>query len=149
MKVILIAAVTHDGFIARHSNEIITWSKDLHLFKKQTLNHPVIMGSNTYNCMDTELKNREVIVFHRKNKPYEILKKLNNNKCFIAGGGITNKEFFPYLTNLYITPHPLIFGRGIRLFKDKIKEPKLLLENVLVVNKDENIFQYQYKILSS
>ena len=149
MKVILIAAVTHDGFIARHSNEIITLSKDLHLFKKQTLNHPVIMGSNTYNCMETELKNREVIVFHRKNKPYEILKKLNNNKCFIAGGGITNKEFLPYLTNLYITPHPLIFGRGIRLFKDKIKEPKLLLENVLVVNKDENIFQYQYKILSS
>ena len=149
MKVILIAAVTHDGFIARHSKEIITWSKDLHLFKKQTLNHPVIMGSNTYNCMETELKNREVIVFHRKNKPYEILKKLNNNKCFIAGGGITNKEFFPYLTNLYITPHPLIFGKGIKLFKDKIKEPKLLLENVLVVNKDENIFQYQYKILSS
>ena len=83
MKVILIAAVTHDGFIARHSNEIITWSKDLHLFKKQTLNHPVIMGSNTYNCMETELKNREVIVFHRKNKPYEILKKLNNNKKYI------------------------------------------------------------------
>ena len=32
-KVILIAAVTVDGFIARHKNEITTWSKDLHFLK--------------------------------------------------------------------------------------------------------------------
>ena len=63
MDVILIAAVTHDGFIARHSNEIITWSKDLQLFKKQTSGHPVIIGSNTFNCMEKELENREIIVW--------------------------------------------------------------------------------------
>ena len=35
MDVILIAAVTQDGFIARHPKETITWSQDLNLFKKQ------------------------------------------------------------------------------------------------------------------
>ena len=35
MNVILIAAITADGYIARHSNEIVEWSLDLQLFKEQ------------------------------------------------------------------------------------------------------------------
>ncbi len=47
MKVILIAAITVDGYIAHSHDEIISWSKDLKLFKEQTMGYPVIMGSNT------------------------------------------------------------------------------------------------------
>ena len=65
MDVILIAAVTQDGFIARHENEVTSWSKDLWLFKQQTMGYPVIMGSNTWATLKTELKNREVIIIHR------------------------------------------------------------------------------------
>ena len=65
MDVILIAAITADGYIAHQSNEIITWSKDLKLFKKQTLGWPVIMGSNTYNTLAANLEEREMIVVHR------------------------------------------------------------------------------------
>ena len=54
MDVILIAAITQDGFIAHNSNEVITWSKDLALFKTQTMGCPVIMGSNTYNSIENE-----------------------------------------------------------------------------------------------
>ena len=36
-EVILIAAVTIDGYIARHSFEVTSWSKDLKLFKKMRL----------------------------------------------------------------------------------------------------------------
>ena len=36
MDIILIAAITADGYIARHSNEVVDWSQDLHLFRKQT-----------------------------------------------------------------------------------------------------------------
>ena len=42
-RVILIAAVTVDGYIARHNLEITNWSQDLKLFKNQT------MGVSYYN----------------------------------------------------------------------------------------------------
>ena len=47
MDIIGIAAVTLDGFIARHSLERVAWTKDLSLFKHQTKGHAVVMGFNT------------------------------------------------------------------------------------------------------
>ena len=76
-EVILIAAVTVDGFIARHNREVTTWSKDLHLFKEQTLGHPVVMGSNTYDTLAAELEGREMIVVHRTDEPESILADLS------------------------------------------------------------------------
>ncbi len=61
MDVILIAAISQDGYIAHHSQEKITWSKDLYLFKKQTMGWPVIMGSNTFGCIQKELKGMKII----------------------------------------------------------------------------------------
>ena len=61
-KIILIAAVTVDGYIARHSREIIKWSKDLHLFKKQTMGWSLVVGSNTYKTIKSELAGRQVFV---------------------------------------------------------------------------------------
>ena len=55
MNVILIAAITADGYIARHSNEIVEWSLDLQLFKEQTMGFPIIMGSNTKKTLKTDL----------------------------------------------------------------------------------------------
>ncbi|MBT6797765.1 MAG: hypothetical protein HOA96_08430, partial [Candidatus Marinimicrobia bacterium] len=84
-EVILIAAVTVDGFIARHSREVTTWSKDLHLFKEQTLGHPVVMGSNTYDTLAAELEGRKMIVVHRNDNPISILESIKEDKCFIIG----------------------------------------------------------------
>ena len=61
-EVILIAAVTVDGFVARHSLEITSWSKDLQVFKKQTMGFPVIMGFNTDKTLFSSLKGRKKIV---------------------------------------------------------------------------------------
>ena len=148
MDIILIAAITQDGFIARHSDEVIAWSKDLSLFKTQTMGSPVIMGSNTYNSIENELKGREIIVFHRNKKPINILNRLSSDKCFIAGGGKTKAYFSPYLTHMFLTPHPILFGTGIKLFEGKIKEKKLLLENTVTINTEGNIVQFQYKIIN-
>ena len=65
-EVILIAAVTVDGYIARHNLEVISWSEDLHLFKAQTMGSPIIMGSNTYSTLSEELEGRKTIVIHRR-----------------------------------------------------------------------------------
>ena len=146
MDVILIAAVTQDGFIARHPKETITWSQDLNLFKKQTLGYPLIMGSRTRDCIKDELKGREIIVFHRKDKPKDILKRLKSKRCFIAGGGKTNARFASYLTHLYITPHPNVFGSGVSLFSGAVKEMNLVFEAILPVDKTNGVFQFQYRV---
>ena len=146
MKVIGIAAITIDGFIARHSLEKMTWSKDLSLFKNQTLNHTVIMGSNTKKTLAVELENRQSIVIHREDDPKAILDKIKGEKCFIIGGGRTFSKFATHLTHLYITPHPLIFGKGIKLFESFDKEIMLKFEKQIPIIPEKGIFQYQFKI---
>ena len=76
MDIILIAAITMDGYIAKSSDEVISWSKDLKLFKKQTMGYPVIMGSNTDKTLAVELEGREKIVVHRNDKPEKILSQI-------------------------------------------------------------------------
>ena len=146
---ILIAAVTVDGFIARHNHEVTTWSKDLHLFKEQTLGHPVVMGSNTYDTLAAELEGREMIVVHRTDEPESILADIDSDRCFIIGGGKTYARFAPYLTHLYITPHPIVFGNGVPLFDGDIPELNLSFQNMITIDKKDGIFQYQYKVLPS
>ena len=148
-EVILIAAVTVDGFIARHNHEVTTWSKDLHLFKEQTLGHPVVMGSNTYDTLAAELEGREMIVVHRTDDPESILADIESDRCFIIGGGKTYARFAPYLTHLYITPHPIVFGNGVPLFDGDIPELNLSFQNMITIDKKDGIFQYQYKVLPS
>ena len=147
MDIILIAAITIDGYIARRSDEVITWSKDLKLFKKQTMGYPVIMGSNTEKTLAVELDGREKIIVHRNDKPEKILGELNTEKCFIIGGGMTYTKFGPYLTHMYITPHPIVFGKGIQLFPNLKEGLSLKFIRKIIVNKTEGIFQFQYKVI--
>ena len=76
----------------------------------------------------------------------EILNKLKEteDKCFVAGGGKTNLKFIKYITDLYLTPHPLIFGDGVGLF-DKAKiELNIELKKTIKVKGVDNLIQYQY-----
>ena len=146
MDIIGIAAVTLDGFIARHSLEQVAWTKDISLFKNQTRGHTVVMGFNTKKTLKNDLKGRQTITVKRKDRPGEILKKINKKKCFIIGGGKTFSMFADHLTHLYITPHPFIFGKGIKLFETYKKEIKLKYERNVPVFPEKGIFQYQFKI---
>lgn len=149
MKIILICATTLDGYIARHSNEITNWTKDLKLFKKQTTGYPVIMGSNTFKTLQNELTGRNVIVFHRNDNPYTIIKELKTTykRIFIAGGGKTNERFIEYITDMYITPHPLMFGTGIKLFGNNKIKIKTKLTKSIEIHESEGLLQYQFKIV--
>lgn len=147
MDVILIVAITIDGYIARQSDEVISWSKDLKLFKKQTLGYPVIMGSNTEKTLAVELKGREKIVVHRNDNAKKILEELNAEKCFVIGGGKTYTKFVPFLTHLYLTPHPIIFGKGIPLFPKLDLELSLHFVRMVPVNETEGIYQFQYRVI--
>ena len=147
-EVVLIAAVTVDGFIARHSLEIISWSKDLQVFKKQTMGFPVIMGSNTDKTISNYLRGRRKIVVGRKDKPKNILTAIKEKRCFVIGGGKTFYRFSSFLTHLYITPHPHVFGSGVALFdSSKMKELNIKFLDLIEVDRDKGIFQYQYEVL--
>jgi len=146
MNVILIAAITADGYIARHSNEIVDWSLDLHLFKEQTMGYPVIMGSKTKKTLALDLKGRNEIVVNRNDKPKTILDEIKADKCFVIGGGITFTRFSTHLTHLYITIHPLIFGKGVTLFPNLKREMDLTLIKAFPIQERENLYQFQYKI---
>ena len=87
-KVILIAAVTIDGYIARHSLEITRWSKDLHVFKKQTMGHPLIMGFNTNKTLSSHLKGRRVIIVQRNDDPVNVLKSIKEDICFLRAKNV-------------------------------------------------------------
>ncbi len=147
-EVVLIAAVTIDGFIARDNLEITSWSKDLHVFKKQTMGYPVIMGFNTKQTLHGHLKGRETIIINRGDRAKKVLKNIKTEKCFVIGGGKTNYLFAPFLTHLYITPHPYVFGKGVFLFDGPImKELKVKFTSLVEVDKKNGIFQYQYDVL--
>ena len=146
MNVILIAAITADGYIARHSNEIVEWSLDLQLFKEQTMGFPIIMGSNTKKTLTTDLTGRKEIVVHRTDSPKEILAGIKASTCFVIGGGMTNTLFSSYLTHLYLTVHPLIFAKGIKLFEGLAGELNLSLVQIVPIKGQKYLQQFQYKV---
>ncbi len=145
--VILIAAVTVDGYIARHNLEETSWSEDLHLFKEQTMGFPIIMGSNTHSTLSAELEGRKTIVIHRNEDPKTILSSIQDERCFVIGGGKTYFRFAPYITHIYVTPHPYIFGKGVPLFDGSPEEMMLVFQDLVTVNDKKGIYQYQYRVL--
>jgi len=145
-EVVLISAVSINGFIARHSHEVISWTKDLKLFKKQTMGHVVIVGLNTYKTLPSTLPGRTIIKIGRNSNPDKIIKSINSKRCFVIGGGKTFSKFAPYLTHLYITPHPYVFNGGVMLFETKVDEMKLIFKKHIVIDKKNGIFQFQYQI---
>ena len=148
MEIILTAAVTANGMIARDSSETVEWSADLPLFRKQTMGQTVVMGSATEKTLATELDGRSIIVMHREMKPETVLPEVLTDKCFIIGGAKTYSRFAPFLTHLYLTFHPLIFqSDAVPLFFDLKKELNLSFFKKVSVDKEREIYQYQYKVV--
>ncbi|MFQ6603928.1 MAG: dihydrofolate reductase family protein [Fidelibacterota bacterium] len=146
MNIILIAALSADGFIARREHDRLEWTQDKALFRQQTMGCPVILGSTTAGLLKNELTGRDVIIVHRNDDPEAVLASLNSRRCFIAGGGRTNVKFAPFLTHLFLTIHPVVFGKGISLFSGSNYQAALEFEKALDVIPGRGIIQYQYRV---
>jgi len=147
LNIVLIAATTLDGKISKHSNQYIDWSLDLKLFKKQTTNNTVIIGSTTFKTLKNKLFNRELIIFNRLMKPQIILNNIKNKTCFIIGGTKTFSIFSEFYTHLYITPHPFFFGnQGNALFESMNFNREIILQKKVLANREKKIYQFQYKV---
>lgn len=148
MKIILIAAISLDGFIAANKDDRLTWTKDKNLFQKQTLDHHVAIGKRTLSLINSGLPNRIIVPIDRETNIQDLLKTLCNKTIFVAGGAETNKAFIENITHLYLTPHPLIFRTGIKLFGDKNFTQKTRLEKIVSIEGKENLKQYQFKVIN-
>ena len=146
MKVILIAAITLDGFIARSPEDEMEWSLDQHLFKKQTTKHTVFVGSTTAKLLNTLLPNRNLVVINRRSNPKKLISSVKDDYCFVAGGARTNLLFFEEITDMFLTPHPLFFKKGLSLFHGGSKKIQTKLNKRLRVDSVKDLYQYQYTI---
>jgi len=148
MDVILTAAVTVNGMIARHPTEVVDWSEDLQLFREQTIGQTVVMGSNTESTLATELDGREVVVMHRDMDPETVISQTKTEKCFIIGGAQTYSRFSLYLTHIFLTYHPHIFpSDSVTLFSNLEKEISLSYIRKVAIDKALGIYQFQYRVM--
>jgi len=112
----IIVAIASNYAIGKNNDLLWHISEDLKHFKKITSGHPVIMGKRTYESLPVRpLPGRENIVLtdikdevipgctmaYSIPQILELCRK--KEECFIIGGGMVYKQFFPFAETLYIT----------------------------------------------
>ena len=122
------------------------WSLDQALFKKQTTNHTVFIGSTTAKILSSSLPDRNLVVINRGSSPKALLSSVKEDVCFVAGGARTNLLFFEEITDMFLTPHPLFFKKGLPLFHGGPKKIETKLNKRLGVDSVKDLYQYQYTV---
>ncbi len=170
MKVVLYMAITANGYIARENGDT-PWSgeefKAYYDFVKVKGN--VVVGLRTYELMNEsdefeKAGNPLVIVVSDKNngvrdgkdskaifvsslqEAVEVLKKKDFEEIVVGGGGTLNAGFLKegLIDEIILDIEPLIFGKGIKLFKDTDAEAKL--ELVETSKLSANTIHLRYKV---
>nr|AIA12836.1 Dihydrofolate reductase [uncultured bacterium]AIA12951.1 Dihydrofolate reductase [uncultured bacterium] len=149
MKVFIIAAVTTDGFIGRDENQLsLDWTSnaDKVLFMQLTKRAGVVvMGSRTFATMQRTLPERRLIVYTSQPEkitlegvektsedPHELIERLKNEgaKGVAISGGAAIYDMFmkaDLVDEMYLTIEPVLFGSGVRLFRDSTLDHRLTL----------------------
>lgn len=141
MKVFLIAALTADGFIARHQDHGADWTslEDKKLFVELTKQAgTIVMGSRTFATIGRALPGRKIIVYTSQTtesgidgvemtseSPGVLLKRLEaagEQTLAVCGGATIYRQFLAagMVDELYLTVEPILFGSGINLFDQPI-----------------------------
>jgi dihydrofolate reductase len=162
MKVILIAAVSADGFIARSTHELADWTgtEDKKFFTEITKRAGVmVMGRTTFETIGRALPGRKTIVYsHRplaiegvevtNESPSDLLQRLEaagHDAVTICGGSAVYTQFMQakLITELYLTIVPCVFGTGIGLFDRALEAQLRLLETRML---SDNVITLHYEV---
>ena len=170
MKVILYMTITVNGFIAKENDDTsfvseVEWGN----FRKTVKSvGNIIIGSRTYKIMRDggefeNLRNVRVIIVSNninfktiadnhsivKNpqNALTILEKEGFNQALVAGGGTLNASFMAenLVDEIYLDIEPIVFGKGIKLFKKNDFETKLKLIETKKLS--DNEIQLHYQVL--
>ena len=160
MTTFLIAAVTADGFIARNSSHLASWTskEDKQFFIEKTKKAGVVvMGLNTFKTMGKALPGRQNIVYAppgtalegveiTQDDPKTLLAKLEQKgfkEVAICGGATIYTMFMEagLVDKLYLTMEPVLFGNGIHLFNKEL-DKKLELLSIQKLNEQAVLLEY-------
>lgn len=169
MKVILVASITADGFIAQSKEQSsLEWTsrEDTQFFVQKTKEiGVVIMGATTFETIQPKhlpFSGRTIIVLSRS-KAYsqydpkevrsengtasEVLEKLEQQgvtQVVLAGGASVYTQFMQagYVDELFLTVEPIVFGLGVKLFSDAVLTKLDLLE-ILDLSDQTKVFHYK------
>ncbi len=164
----LIAAMTLDGKIAKHSHHMADWSsKEDKGFLHRMLDKAdvAIVGNNTFETAKKPLSKRNCIVFTRSVKNpeqrgenlvfvnpaitgiAEFCRRHSYNKIAVLGGA---KAFGYFLAHgladeIFLTIEPLVFGAGIPLLDSGDYEISFSLVSVRKLNKKGSLLLHYRK----
>jgi dihydrofolate reductase len=139
--VLLLAALTVDGRIARHAAELSDWTsrEDKRLFVRASKEAGVVvMGHATYATLPAPLPGRLLVVLTRQphqqtaregveftaDAPAVVLERLaarGYSTVVLGGGAHTYRAFLTagLVDELWLTVEPVAFGAGISLFGEE------------------------------
>lgn len=163
LKPFIIAALSADGFIARHQSDRSTeWTskEDKKNFVSLTKRaEVVIMGSKTFRTIGKPLPGRHLIVYSRAKKYHSVevtaeepevllnrLARAGYAEAAICGGASIYTLFMErrLVDKMYLTVESKIFGQGIPLFTKS-----LTFDLVLLATKQlsPNTLLLEYKVM--
>lgn len=162
MKIFIIVAITVDGYIARHTDQLADWTskEDKQFFIKMTKQAGVmVMGSTTFATMGKALPGRRTIVYTpdpnsisaenietTDEEPAELVKRLESDgvkELAICGGSTIYTMFLNsgVVDEIYLTVEPVFFGTGIKLFNQSVEKSLELIESKQI-NPDSVMLHY-------
>lgn len=156
MRVLLLAAITLDGKIARDASQFTNWSsrEDKRLFQRTSKEAGVvIMGRTTFETLPGPLPGRLSVVMTRDaeaarirhaevegveftdGEPAAVLARLEARgytMAVLGGGAQIYRAFLEagLVDELWLTVEPLVFGAGISLFGDAPLDKRFTLIEV-------------------
>nr|AIA14537.1 Dihydrofolate reductase [uncultured bacterium] len=166
MNVLLVAAITADGFIGRSPDHLADWtgSADKKFFTEITkMAGTMIMGSRTFATIGRALPGRHTIVYtsHPESitndgvettneEPAALVARLAANgaqSLAVAGGASIYHQFMAagVVNELYLTVSPLLFGSGVPLFGGELHVSLRLIESRQL---DANTILLHYRVLT-
>lgn len=170
MEVFLIAAQTIDGFIARSTDDrSFDWTspEDKKFYIRQIKQaDAIVMGRKSFATFSKYPKDSRWIVYTSKpsefknpnpdviqaegtsEDPKKLIARLENEGCqtvAICGGASIYTQFLQagVVDKLYLTVEPVVFGQGISLFSQPIKNIDLQLEEVTKLSGQTLLLTYQ------
>lgn len=152
----IIWAMDKNGLIGR--NNCLPWKlpADLSYFKKNTMDHSIIMGRKTFESIGKPLPGRRNIIMTRDpnfsaegcavcHSIEDVLNQGWKDEIFVIGGAEVYSKFLPFADRLYITLIDEVFSGNV-FFPNVDLGSWKLVSSIKGEKNEKNPYDYYFKI---